>query len=1374
MNNKSIYQDLKFFDKNGYEIPLVIASNIVIKIYNKYGSEKNATIMNGVYNNKRDVNGNFIIDEVKIIDVGRSFSFENVILENTIINVYVDGVLLKNTTIKKFNVLETSSFNIAYTSSNADLKEYKKYGIKDIDIEFVISKKELDTIFATDYDMPFPSLIFNADINMEKVSTGLHSVETLYFGIEKNGNLVKPYDSQYNIEFITDIKDDNVQFFTVDTNTDEIYKRHKISVDLADENTFDDDYFDMTSEEFDNVVNVEELLTKTPQINICFSSEEEGVHEQKIYIMLVDRNNEDNAIKIGEFNVIAETEGEDERFRAMFANFGIPDPIMYPSLFKECDIKEEKTNWEIVNRKSKELFLTYDEIFPYVGTYKALINAVKYLGYNDVYFREWYKDIKKGINYSKRININENFNDSRPFITYDNILENRMNQKKLNKLSLIYKLNEETNETDEYNIPILRNVYNYSVSEVYLKLKSLKDWLEKNIIALNCRIVEITGEGIVYEKTSFKTYGTIMQNLEHKEILSYEPYVLNKVEKIKDGSANIKVSIMNDSSNSYLTFEDFDETFGQYETTSNGTIKYPFIHSFHVKALLESDNAIVKNNFKEGALFINDNEILLLRDDKGNLINAKFDKAPIIHLQNATIREYSDVKNKTYKQWWNKIAFNVYNKSNDVYSYYIRNAKNEKYRFSNDYIMLLPIENEASFEYTYKADIDSPIFIFKGYKLCLYNDKVYTFDDKFLDKTQKYILEINKGKIINDKSSNMTSYITFNYDNESNEQLVKMSYQYENINYIDKKNKKDSSIAIYDNYYTINVNKSGKYNIMTYALNEYGNIFAKEVKGGCEVLLDESQLYSYVDSSYINNDSSFYYENSIAETSKQISNNEIPTLKWQPHIYDIELNVKNNTIKYPNLSYSYDTAHNGDYLNFTNINDRFIYHSNIDKRNYTFYSINKVRNAMNIEDTIQFIIYSKKVLNGIYEYSGTITNIYKNGFYDICFDEEIDIKDYLDNNYEFYIFPNMEYRVAKVEMQEDSNITNIFVEELIEQNAYIEQEDGNFEKAYYDDKDTIKPVVLNYESKISTEHLFNVGDVVKLLYQIGGDEKLYGNIYYTTDNENYYPVMYKYNNDFFPVAINDKGETEIFGETIEKTNIFCGGASFRIKDIDYKTGRITLDGIFNYKQYKDEYLYYKNNEELIPLRYISDNIYVQSEAGDYEYVKLTKHAAMTKITTNLFIAKANQLYVNYVLNAKDSVENQNTDTEVKVEKSRLYDFIDESYSLVITDFDKVNAFENWAYNVDKELFEHNKPLTIEKNQDIVYKLYSDNYSISFVRWNVYKQILTNKTRKLLFQVENDTLALNMKESGIYDIEVYVFDEYGNMTHKDYQAILNVK
>jgi len=35
--------------------------------------------------------------------------------------------------------------------------------------------------------------------------------------------------------------------------------------------------------------------------------------------------------------------------------------------------------------------ISYDNIFPYVGTYKALLGAVRFLGYWDLIFKEWYK-----------------------------------------------------------------------------------------------------------------------------------------------------------------------------------------------------------------------------------------------------------------------------------------------------------------------------------------------------------------------------------------------------------------------------------------------------------------------------------------------------------------------------------------------------------------------------------------------------------------------------------------------------------------------------------------------------------------------------------------------------------------------------------------------------------------------------------------------------------------------------------------------------------------------------------------------------------------------------------------------------------------------
>jgi len=52
--------------------------------------------------------------------------------------------------------------------------------------------------------------------------------------------------------------------------------------------------------------------------------------------------------------------GEDERFRTLLGNFGVPDPIKYHNIFAESDYGDEGINYNLVNEKSKELMLTYD------------------------------------------------------------------------------------------------------------------------------------------------------------------------------------------------------------------------------------------------------------------------------------------------------------------------------------------------------------------------------------------------------------------------------------------------------------------------------------------------------------------------------------------------------------------------------------------------------------------------------------------------------------------------------------------------------------------------------------------------------------------------------------------------------------------------------------------------------------------------------------------------------------------------------------------------------------------------------------------------------------------------------------------------------
>lgn len=109
---------------------------------------------------------------------------------------------------------------------------------------------------------------------------------------------------------------------------------------------------------------------------------------QNLVSMLLKYDNK--TYYMGALNVKTEIEDEDERFRTLMDNFGIPDPKQYINIFEEADYAEELKDNILLNKKSKELFLTYSDIFSYVGTYKALFKAVQFLGYSDIIFKEWY------------------------------------------------------------------------------------------------------------------------------------------------------------------------------------------------------------------------------------------------------------------------------------------------------------------------------------------------------------------------------------------------------------------------------------------------------------------------------------------------------------------------------------------------------------------------------------------------------------------------------------------------------------------------------------------------------------------------------------------------------------------------------------------------------------------------------------------------------------------------------------------------------------------------------------------------------------------------------------------------------------------------
>ncbi len=193
--------------------------------------------------------------------------------------------------------------------------------------------------------------------------------------------------------------------------------------------------------------------------------------------------------ELGRFVTYAQTEIEDIRFKTELNNVGKLVSADDVYIFKAYDIKEEGIDWTYLNKKRKEMLMMRHLIYPYVGSYRAIINAINYFGYNDLELYEYYKNVDKlSKNYMKlfKVEIPDIFDQSVvgwedndflkgtfPNDTYD---DTRL-------FNLTYRITDR-----EGNI-----LLTYSLEEVQKKLQGLKYWLQGNVIPLSHKILDITG-----------------------------------------------------------------------------------------------------------------------------------------------------------------------------------------------------------------------------------------------------------------------------------------------------------------------------------------------------------------------------------------------------------------------------------------------------------------------------------------------------------------------------------------------------------------------------------------------------------------------------------------------------------------------------------------------------------------------------------------------------------------------------------------------------------------------------------------------------------------------------------------------------------------
>jgi hypothetical protein len=193
--------------------------------------------------------------------------------------------------------------------------------------------------------------------------------------------------------------------------------------------------------------------------------------------------------EIADFIVYGQTEIEDLRFKIELGNTGkliAPNEIF---IFKDYDILEGGIDWIYLNKKRKEMLMMKHLIYPYIGSYKSIINAINFFGYNDLKLNEYYRNInpdsEKFFKLFKQ-EIPDIFDNTVDGWSESDFITNNFpnsDYEETNMFNLTYQITDKNGD----------NINNYSIDEIIIKLQGLKYWLTKNIIPLTHKILDITG-----------------------------------------------------------------------------------------------------------------------------------------------------------------------------------------------------------------------------------------------------------------------------------------------------------------------------------------------------------------------------------------------------------------------------------------------------------------------------------------------------------------------------------------------------------------------------------------------------------------------------------------------------------------------------------------------------------------------------------------------------------------------------------------------------------------------------------------------------------------------------------------------------------------
>ena len=366
--------------------------------------------------------------------------------------------------------------------------------------------------------------IWEGNIFLPKVSVGLYENTTIYIieyaGKDHNSNDAYSYPmGDGNIVFQWDMANSFVdEFFMFNFDEDYVIKDTSSLIHTPYDgplcetlivNRFDKYIVPLLNPSQNQNIEKDDLL----EVHVAFKSDENSAETTYKRTLVLSYENGYTKYEIARISFFAETIEEDERLKIWNENLGYNLKPEDTIIFKHSDIHECLPDFEILNEKRKELMLEGHNIYPYIGGYKAIINAIKFFGYDNLNIIEYWRNVdaydsdfgKLFRTYVYSLKDRKTLSTKRKPISL-----NTKNFQKLSNISLAYNINHpekvDGKKYDEYGLPNViedfdkdkRDDFVLTIEDALIKLFALKRKLNDEFMPGSTKITDFVGEGTYF------------------------------------------------------------------------------------------------------------------------------------------------------------------------------------------------------------------------------------------------------------------------------------------------------------------------------------------------------------------------------------------------------------------------------------------------------------------------------------------------------------------------------------------------------------------------------------------------------------------------------------------------------------------------------------------------------------------------------------------------------------------------------------------------------------------------------------------------------------------------------------------------------------